>query len=216
MRPAVIAVIVAVTFSMPQVGYVARAPDITNQRFQLHNASAFADFLGSGRFPLSQAAEHTAMPTHDAALRDASGLLSELEAKTSTAAMVTVSWDGNVLWMDGYVADITTAFPHMDMPRWSFQSPQFLMTAVPRSWKDLFVKLLELPATKAANGESRTIDFFIEEDQRAVITLYQLNTFDLNNQPVERWSIVVAFGPVIPAQMPDDRAPPAPRKKSGC
>jgi len=217
MRPAIIAVIVAVTFSMPRVGNVARAPNITKQRFELHNAKAFADFLGSGRFALSQAAEHAAMPTHDAALRDTSGFLSELEVKTSTEVTETASWDGNVLWMDGYVADITTAFPHIDVPRWSFQSPQFPATAVPHGWKDLYEKLLPLPAKKSAYGEERTMDFFLADDQRAVISLYRSDTFDLTNQPVVRWSIYVAFGPVIPAQMPsDDRVAAAPPKKSGC
>ena len=197
---------------MPRIGNVARAPDITEQRFELRNAKAFGDFLGSGRFQLSQAAEHRALPKHDAELRDANGLLSELEVKTSIAVTETASWDGEVLWMDGYVADIATAFPHMDLPRWSFSSPQFEATAVPHSWKELYQKLLELPE----KNDQRTIDFFLADDQRAVIRLYRNATFDLNNQPVVRWWIYVAFGPVIPAQLQSDIGATPPRKKSGC
>lgn len=215
MRIGVIAAIVVVTFSLPQVGYVARAPDITKQRFELRNARAFADFLGSGRFELSQAAEHRAMPTHDAALRDPNGTLSELQVKISTAVTETASWDGTVLWMDGYVADITTAFPHMDTPRWSFLSPQFPATAVPRSWKDLYEKLLLLPAKKGASRDERTIDFSLADDQRAVITLYRADTFDAMNQPVVRWSINVAFGPVVPANMPSSEDSAAPLLERG-
>jgi len=208
MRPIVLAVIVAVTFSLPRNGNVARAPDITRQRFELRNAKAFADFLGSSRFALSQAAEHRAMPTHDAQLRDPDGSLAELEVKVSTAVTETSSWDGKVLLLDGYVADLATAFPHANVPRWSFTSPQFTATAVPPGWKDLFEKL-QPPA-------KNEIDFVLADDQRAVITLYRMDTFDRTNQPVVRWSIIVAFGPLITAEMPSDNVAPAAKKKPGC
>jgi hypothetical protein len=221
MRIGVIAAILVVTFSLPQVGYVARAPDITKQRFELRNAKTFADFLGSGRFELSQAAEHRAMPTHDAALRESGGGLSELQVKISTAVTETASWDGNVLRMEGYVADITTAYPHLEVPRWSFSSPQFPATAVPHSWNQLYQKLLVLPPKPSVQGDERMIDFVLGDDQRAVITLYRADTYDMTNQPVVRWSINVAFGPVVPKQMPsqdseDSEGAVAPPKKSGC
>ena len=201
-------IVVAVTFSMSRIADVARAPDISSQRFELHDAKAFAELLGSGRFELSQAAEHRALPKRDAALRDASGYLSELDAKISTQVFETVAWTGKVLVLDGYVADMMTAFPHLEVPRWSFASPAFDGATPPESWKPLYAKLLPLPARKSAYGDDRTIDFTVSEG-RASVTLYRQDTFDANNQPVVRWTILVAFGPLL--------APSEPvAKKPGC
>jgi hypothetical protein len=193
---------------MSRIADVARAPDVLTQRIELRDASAFAQLLGTGRFELSQAAEHAALPKRDAALRDANGYLSELQAKISTQVFETVTWDGKVLVLDGYVADLTTAFPHAEMPRWSFASPAF--ATPPESWKALYAKLSVLPAKKTAYGDERTLDFASSEG-RASVTLYRQDTFDANNQPVVRWTIIVAFGPTIAAS-----EPATPAKRPGC
>lgn len=98
---------------------------------------------------------------------------------------MTVSCERELLVLDGVVLDMSTAFPHPETPRWWFCSPMFKPEAVPKAWSALHDKLRELPA--------RTRFFTLEGEHRAELTLVQTTSGN--------WSIVLAFGPIVPAMV---------------
>src|SRR5262249_37671695 len=154
------AALIVATIAVPRTAEVARAANIVQSSFTYRGDAARAlaalldlppDHKATGTYELSQNWEHSALPARDAALRDPKGFLPwELGWRTSTMIRNTASWDprGATLELTGYVADVTTAIPHGEGPRWSFTSPMFSKDEAPPGWRALVAKLAPRPAAK--------------------------------------------------------------------
>jgi hypothetical protein len=194
----------------------ARAADVVEKSFtyRANAARAFAALLelpSAARpiveFDLSQGAEHRALPERDEALRDPGGALSpELEWRTSTEIHETATWDAatGILRLDGYVADVGTALPAQEGPAWRFSSPWFTESDVdhlPHGWGRLLLKLSVVPGTAMPGGAVvRKIDVALGGAERAVLSLWRVQTWDSKNDPVLKSYLRVEFGPPVGAR----------------
>lgn len=210
---------------VPRIASVARAPNIVAKTFDYRGVPArtFAmllelplDRATVATFELSESDEHRALPERDAALRDPNGFLSDLQSRTSTMIRQTATWDARAgtLRLEGYVADMATAYPHLAGPQFSFTSPGFAKDHIPAGWRALFVKLLPLPAVREANSttDRRTVEIALEGDQRASATLIRWDTWNPKNEPIEQWFVSISFGPTIASVGMETAAP----KPGGC
>lgn len=225
------AAILASVLVLPVPAWPARAADVVKKSFayRANAARAFAALLelpSAARtiveFDLSQGAEHRALPDRDEALRDPGGTLSpELEWRTSTQIHETATWDAatGILRLDGYVADLGTALPAQEGPAWRFSSPWFTESDVdhlPHGWGRLLLKLSVVPGTAMPGGAVvRKIDVALGGAERAVLSLWRVQTWDSKNDPVLKSYLRVEFGPPVGARG-NESGEPGRSRSCGC
>ena len=186
---------------------MARAPDVIAKTFAYRGdaARALAELLvlpgdGAYVFELSQAAEHRALPARDAALRDPDGMLSsELGWRTSTQIREAIEWRGDAVQLDGYVADLATAYPHGAGPQFTFMSPGFVSGAAPAGWSRVVASFTAFPAVAGAGGVETKTRTMHAGGERVIATLTKWPTYDAKNQPIEIWFATIAIGPWLAA-----------------
>ena len=170
---------------------MARAPDVVKRSFEYRGepARAFAKLVALAldaparvAFELSQSDEHRALPDRDAALREPDGFLSsELGWRVSTAIRMVATWRDGVLRLDGYVADLDTAHPRMDGPRFRFSSPMIDDAAQLPGWR----AVIEAGVREAA----------LADGERAIASVVRVATYDARNRAIDKLCASIAFGP---------------------
>lgn len=208
-RIIVVAIATCIVF-FPREAYVARAPDIVARTVEYRGeaARALVTLLqlpdGATTFELSQADEHRALPARDAALRDPGGFLSsELAWQTSTQIRAVATSKAGVLQLAGYVADLGTASFGAGRPRYAFSSPAFSLAELDRmpGWKRIARALSPLPPVPLSSiSDERRLETVLPDGERVVISLVRMDTYNAQNQPVEKYWLSVGFGPTLPGQ----------------
>lgn len=207
---------VVITLLFAQEAHVARMADIAEQTFTYQGAAAdqLAALLElrssqeTRTFPLSQMAEGRAMPTRDAALRDARGTLPpDLDQRASGVVSVTATRTSTGLTLKGWMLDGTTALPMQAGPRFSFQSPSVVeaeLRTLP-AWSVLYEKLRGLPVRHHGLATVRELDVALGDGERAMLQLFTRREEGVAGHTTERHVVLVAVGQVLVAPAPPRR-----------
>ncbi len=201
---------------IPSEAHLARSPDIIRKTvtYRGETAGAFASLLelpaqpAAVSFELSQADEHRALPERRAMLSPSGVTPYGLAWRTSTQIRETVTWRDGVLTLDGYVADLATSSFGAGRRQFTFSSPGISRHEVDQlsGWKPVFAKLIVLPAKQLnATSDERRIEIVLSGGEGIEAVLYRIDTFDANNQPIEKYTVVIGFGPTLPVTPPTEK-----------